>query len=472
MAADRAPEEGAPAGPDHPPELMDKLVSLCKRRGFVFQSSEIYGGLGSVYDYGPLGVELKEHIRAAWWDEMVYRHEEIVGLDSGILMHPEVWVASGHVGEFSDPLVECRNCHRRFRADELDAVAAGRPAEQQCPVCGVTGEFTEPRQFNLMFKTFMGPVEDEASVVYLRPETAQGIYVNFRNVLDSARQKIPFGIAQVGKAFRNEITTGNFVFRTREFEQMEMQFFVKPGTDDEWFETWKERRLAWVESLGIRPERLRLHEHGPDELAHYAKAAFDIQYRFPFGWQEFEGIHNRTDYDLGRHQERSGKKLEYFDPAEGERYTPYVVETSAGLNRTLLVVLADAYAEEAVEGETRVVLRLKPGLAPIKAAVFPLVKKDGMPEVARRIERELRGRMHVFYDESGSIGRRYRRQDEAGTPFCVTVDGQTLEDETVTVRDRDTLQQERIPISGLAAYLLDALERPAGAGARRTSAPG
>jgi glycyl-tRNA synthetase len=450
--------EAAEAAP-HPPDLMEKLVSLCKRRGFIFQSSEIYGGIGSVYDYGPLGVELKEHVRSAWWEEMVYRHEEIVGIDAGILMHPDVWVASGHVGGFSDPLVECRNCHRRFRADELEAIVAGRPEEQQCSVCGTTGEFTEPRQFNLMFKTFMGPVEEDAAVVYLRPETAQGIYVNFRNVLDSARAKVPFGIAQVGKAFRNEITPGNFVFRTREFEQMEMQFFVKPGTDEEWFETWMTRRMAWVESLGIRGERLRFHEHGPDELAHYAKTAFDIEYRFPFGWQEFEGIHNRTDYDLEAHQAHTGKKLEYFDPASGDRFVPYVIETSAGLNRTMLVVLADAYHEEEVAGEKRVVLRLLPRLAPIKAAVFPLVKKDGMPEIAGNIASALRGRLNVFYDAAGSIGRRYRRQDEAGTPFCITVDGQTTEDETVTVRDRDSLEQERVPMAGLEPYLMDALRR-------------
>ncbi len=442
----------------HPPDLIDKLVSLCKRRGFVFQSSEIYGGVGSVYDYGPLGIELKNNIQRSWWREMVHRHEEIVGVDAGILMNPEVWVASGHVGEFSDPLVECRNCHRRFRADELPQVDAGRPEEQQCPVCGTTGEFTEPRQFNLMFKTFMGPVEEEAAIVYLRPETAQGIFVNFKNVLDSARQKIPFGIAQVGKAFRNEITPGNFIFRTREFEQMEMQFFVQPGTEDEWFETWKERRLDWMKSLGIRPERLRFHQHGPDELAHYCKDAFDIQYRFPFGWQEFEGIHNRTDYDLGRHQEHSGKKLEYFDPATNARYVPYVVETSAGLSRTLLVVLADAYDEEEMGGETRVVLRLKPSLAPVHAAVFPLVKKDGMPEVAEKLAADLRGRFNVFYDAAGSIGRRYRRQDEAGTPYCLTIDGQTLEDETVTVRDRDSLEQVRVPLAGVAGYLRDAME--------------
>ncbi len=434
----------------HPPDLMNKLTSLCKRRGFVFQSSEIYGGVGSVYDYGPLGVELKNNLRQAWWREMVHRRADIEGLDAGILMNSRVWEASGHVEGFTDPLVECRNCHRRFRADELEGI--------QCPSCGMSGTFTEPRQFNLMFRTFMGPVEDEGAVAYLRPETAQGIYVNFRNVHETARQKIPFGIAQIGKAFRNEITPGNFIFRTREFEQMEMQYFVKPGKDAEWFEVWMERRMDWVRRLGITPERLRFHEHGADELAHYAKAAFDIQYHFPFGWQEFEGIHNRTDFDLSRHQEFSGKKLEYFDPASGDRFVPYVIETSAGLDRTLLVVLADAYAEEEIEGEKRVLLRLHPHLAPIKAAVFPLVKKDGMPEVAGRVADSLRESLPVFYDETGSIGRRYRRQDEAGTPYCITIDGVTLEDETVTVRDRDTLRQERVPIAGLRQHLQAALE--------------
>ena len=434
----------------HAPDLMNKLTSLCKRRGFVFQSSEIYGGVGSVYDYGSLGVELKNNLRQAWWREMVHRRADIEGLDAGILMNSRVWEASGHVEGFTDPLVECRNCHRRFRADELEGV--------QCPSCGMSGTFTEPRQFNLMFKTFMGPVEDEGAVAYLRPETAQGIYVNFRNVHETARQKIPFGIAQIGKAFRNEITPGNFIFRTREFEQMEMQYFVKPGEDAEWFEAWMERRMDWVRRLGITPERLRFHEHGADELAHYAKAAFDIQYHFPFGWQEFEGIHNRTDFDLSRHQEFSGKKLEYFDPASGDRFVPYVIETSAGLDRTLLVVLADAYAEEEIEGEKRVLLRLHPHLAPIKAAVFPLVKKDGMPEVASRVADSLRESLPVFYDETGSIGRRYRRQDEAGTPYCITIDGVTLEDETVTVRDRDTLLQERVPIAGLRQHLQAALD--------------
>ncbi len=434
----------------HPPDLMNKLASLCKRRGFIFQSSEIYGGVGSVYDYGPLGVELKNNIRAAWWQEMVHRRADVEGVDAGILMNPRVWEASGHVEGFTDPLVECRNCHRRFRADELDGV--------QCPSCGMSGTFTEPRQFNLMFHTFMGPVQDEASTVYLRPETAQGIYVNFRNIQETARQKVPFGIAQIGKAFRNEITPGNFIFRMREFEQMEMQYFVEPGTDAEWFETWKQRRMEWVRGLGVSPERLRFNEHGPDELAHYAKTAFDIQYLFPFGWQEIEGIHNRTDFDLSRHQEFSGKKLEYFDPASGDRFLPFVIETSAGLDRTLLVVLADAYTEEEIEGDERVLLRLHPRLAPIKAAVFPLVKKDGMPDVAKRVAGELREGVTVFYDEAGSIGRRYRRQDEAGTPYCITIDGQTLEDQTVTVRDRDSLQQERVAIDGLPGHLQALLE--------------
>ena len=430
-------------------DLMDKLVSLAKRRGFVYQSSEIYGGTGSVWDYGPLGVELKNNIKAAWWRAMVHERDDIEGLDAAILMHPRVWEASGHVAGFVDPLIECRQCHRRFRADNPD-VQGG-----QCPVCGAKDSFTEPRMFNLMFKTFMGPVEEEAAVVYLRPETAQGIYVNFQNVLTSSRQRIPFGIAQIGKAFRNEITPGNFIFRTREFEQMEMQFFVEPGTDEEWFEYWRARRMEWAESLGIRRERLRFHEHAPDELAHYAKRAYDIQYEFPFGWQEFEGIHNRTDFDLSRHQEYSGKKLEYVDPVNRDkRYVPYIIETSAGVDRTMLVVLADAYREEEVEGETRVVLSLSPRLAPIKAAVFPLVKKDGMPEMAEKIHKAFRAAgIPSFYDDSGSIGRRYRRQDEAGTPFGITVDGQSLEDGSVTVRDRDTLVQERVDAGRVVEYV-------------------
>ncbi|MBI4543758.1 MAG: glycine--tRNA ligase [Gemmatimonadetes bacterium] len=433
-----------------PEDLMDKLVSLCKRRGFVFQSSEIYGGTGSVWDYGPLGVELKNNLRAAWWRAMVHERDDIEGLDAAILMHARVWDASGHVAGFTDPLVECRNCHRRFRGDDPDV-----RWKQQCPVCGTTQAFGEPRMFNLMFKTFMGPVEAAAAVVYLRPETAQGIYVNFQNVLTTSRQRIPFGIAQVGKAFRNEITPGNFIFRTREFEQMEMQFFVEPGTDEEWLEVWKSERMRWVESLGIRRERLRFHEHEPQELAHYAKRAIDIQYEFPFGWQEFEGIHNRTDFDLRRHEEYSGKRLEYVDPVDRQkRYIPYIIETSAGLDRTLLVLLVDAYREEEVEGETRVVLSLQPRLAPLKVAVFPLVKKDGLPEMATRIHQAFRAAgVPSFYDDSGSIGRRYRRQDEAGTPFAITVDGQSMEDETVTVRDRDTLRQSRVGAGRVVEYV-------------------
>ncbi|HUF69853.1 MAG TPA: glycine--tRNA ligase [Longimicrobiales bacterium] len=432
-------------------DLMDKLVSLCKRRGYIFQSSEIYGGTGSVWDYGPLGVELQRNVKEAWWRSMVLMRDDIEGLDASILMHPRVWEASGHVAGFADPLVECSNCNRRFRTD------APGVASNQCPVCGSKDSFSEPRMFNLMFKTFMGPVEGDAAVVYLRPETAQGSYVNFLNVLNAARQRIPFGVAQIGKAFRNEITPGNFIFRTREFEQMEMQYFVEPGTDDEWFEYWCAQRMSWVQDLGISASKLRFHEHAGDELAHYAKRAFDIQYEFPFGWQEFEGIHNRTDFDLRRHQEYSGKKLEYVDPVDREkRFMPYVVETAVGVGRTVLAVLADAYREEEVEGETRVVLGLHPRLAPIKTAVLPLVKKDGMPDRAMVVHRALRDAgINSFFDDGGSIGRRYRRQDEAGTPFALTIDSQTLEDGTITVRDRDTLRQERIDAEHAVSYVRD-----------------
>jgi glycyl-tRNA synthetase len=435
-------------------DLMDKLVSLCKRRGYIFQSSEIYGGIGSVWDYGPLGVELQRNVKEAWWRAMVHERDDIEGLDAGILMHPRVWEASGHVAGFTDPLIDCRTCKARFRADELGSAACPRkpskhPGEHDA--CALT----EPRKFNLMFRTFMGPVEEDAAIVYLRPETAQGSYVNFLNVLGASRQRIPFGIAQIGKAFRNEITPGNFIFRTREFEQMEMQFFVEPGTDDDWFEYWKARRMEWIVGLGVKAKRLRFHEHGPDELAHYAKRAFDIQYEFPFGWQEFEGIHNRTDFDLRRHQEYSGKKLEYVDPVDrNKRFMPYVVETAVGVGRTMLVALADAYREEEVEGETRTVLALSPRLAPTKVAVFPLVNKDGMPDLAQRIHDGLRAAgVPSFFDESGSIGRRYRRQDEAGTPFGITVDGQTLQDSTVTVRHRDSLQQERIGADHVVPFI-------------------
>jgi glycyl-tRNA synthetase len=441
-------------------QLMDKLVSLAKRRGYVFQSSEIYGGTGSVWDYGPLGVELKRNVKEAWWRSMVHLRDDIEGLDAAILMHPKVWEASGHVAEFTDPLVECRNCHRRYRVDILleESGAADLPSAQ-CPSCGKTGQWTEPRQFNLMFKTFMGPAEDAAATVYLRPETAQGIYVNFLNVQTAARQRVPFGIAQVGKAFRNEITPGNFIFRTREFEQMEMQFFVEPGSDDEWFERWKEARMEWMLALGLAEDRLRFHEHPADKLAHYAKAAFDIEFFFggtigEGGWGEIEGVHNRTDFDLKRHQEFSGKRLEYIDTATNKRYLPYIIETSAGADRVTLAVLANGYREEEVEGETRVVLGIHPSLAPLKAGVFPLVKKDGMPERADAIHRGLRAAgIPSFYDEAGAIGRRYRRQDEAGTPFGITVDGQTLEDGTVTVRDRDTMRQERIAEDAVAGWL-------------------
>ena len=437
---------------------MEKLVSLAKRRGFVFQSSEIYGGLGSVWDYGPLGVELKRNLIERWWRSVVQEREDIEGVESAILMHPKVWEASGHVSSFTDPLVDCRQCKKRFRAD--DERIKGKPGEEsaQCPVCGSKGTLTDPRMFNLMFKTFMGPVEEAASQVYLRPETAQGSYVNFLNVMQASRQKIPFGIAQVGKAFRNEITPGNFIFRTREFEQMEMQYFVKPGEDEEWFEYWHEERMRWHCDLGINPDKLRYHPHGPDELAHYAKRAEDIQYQFPFGWQEYEGIHNRTDFDLSRHQEYSGKKLQYVDPATKDRFIPYVVETALGVGRLFLVVMADAYREEEVEGTTRVVLGLHPSIAPVKVGIFPLVKKDGMPELARNIYRELQKLFAVFYDDGGSIGRRYRRQDEAGTPFGVTVDGQSMTDNTVTVRDRDTLKQERVSVDQLATYLTERLQ--------------
>jgi glycyl-tRNA synthetase len=438
-------------------DRMEKLVSLAKRRGFVFQSSEIYGGLGSVWDYGPLGVELKRNIKDRWWRAMVHARDDIEGLDAGILMSPKVWEASGHVAGFTDPLVDCKHCKQRFRGDDPRIKGTPGQPDAQCPACGTRGSLTAPRMFNLMFKTFMGPVEEDAAVVYLRPETAQGIYVNYLNVLQGSRQKVPFGIAQIGKAFRNEITPGNFIFRTREFEQMEMQFFVRPGEDERWFEYWRGQRMAWQQALVRDPAKLRWHQHGPQELAHYAKAAYDIEFEFPFGWQEFEGIHNRTDFDLSRHQQASGKKLEYFDQERNERYLPYIIETSLGADRLALVALCDAYDEDTVEGESRVVLRFRPEIAPIKAAVLPLVKKDGMPEIAHRIYDELRGRYTAFYDDGGSIGRRYRRQDEAGTPFAITVDGQTTQDQTVTVRHRDTLAQDRVAAASLVAWLAERL---------------
>ena len=439
-------------------DVMDKLVSLAKRRGFIFQSSEIYGGTGSVWDYGPLGVELKRNVKNLWWSRMVHQRDDVEGMDTSILMNPKVWEASGHVEGFTDPLVECKVCKKRFREDQLASQECGRKPSKH-PGEHDDCELGEPRMFNLMFRTFMGPVEDGGSTVYLRPETAQGSYVNFLNAQMTSRQKVPFGIAQIGKAFRNEITPGNFIFRTREFEQAEMQFFVKPGSDEEWFEYWLEQRMDWHRALGVREENLRIHEHGADELAHYARRAVDIEYRFPFGWKELEGIHNRTDFDLARHEEYSGKRLEYIDSGAGERFLPYVVETAVGVDRTLLAVLSDAYHEEDVDGDERVVLRLDPGLAPIKAAIFPLVKKDGLPEIARKLAEELRGAsINSFYDESGSIGRRYRRQDEAGTPFCITVDGQTAEDQTVTLRDRDSLEQTRVELSQVRGWLRDRID--------------
>jgi len=431
---------------------METLVSLCKRRGFVFQSSEIYGGLSSAWDYGPLGVELKNNIQRFWWKEMTQMHDNIVGIDASILMHPKVWEASGHIENFSDPLVDCKNCKSRFREDQIDTDAA-------CPVCGQRGTFTEPRQFNLMFATHLGSVQSDENIVYLRPETAQGIYVNYKNVIQSSRLKVPFGIAQVGKAFRNEITTKNFIFRTCEFEQLEMQFFVKPGQDEEWFEHWKQKRIDYYKKLGIRKDKLRFHQHGPDELAHYARDAFDIEYEFPFGFKELEGIHNRTDYDLNRHSEYSGKDLSYLEEGTKERYIPYIIETSAGLTRSVLMVLADAYEEEQInEKDTRTVMRFHPEIAPITVAVLPLVKKDGLAEKAKEIEISLRGSFTTFYDKSGAIGRRYRRMDEIGTPYCVTIDYQTMEDSTVTLRFRDSMEQERIHVDKLLPRLTEATQ--------------
>ncbi|GAB4319535.1 MAG: glycine--tRNA ligase [Candidatus Zixiibacteriota bacterium] len=434
---------------------MDKIVSLCKRRGLVVQSSEIYGGLNSCWDYGPLGVELKRNIKDHWWKTMTHRRSDIDGIDAAILMHPKVWETSGHVAGFTDPLVDCKECKARFRLDQLEESECGSPAYKgrKASKCHEEGKFTEARQFNLMFKTFMGPVEEDAAIVYLRPETAQGIYVNFLNVQGPMRRKIPFGIAQIGKAFRNEISPGNFIFRTREFEQMEMQFFVHPSEDDKWLMHWREERMSWYLDLGIRKEKLRFHQHTPQELAHYAKDAYDIEYEFPFGWKEFEGIHNRTDFDLSRHKEASGVDLTYFNDETKERYVPYIIETSAGADRTALVCLVDGFREEEVKGETRTVLRLDPRIAPIKVAVFPLVNRDGMPELAHKIEDDLRTRFKTFYDDKGAVGRRYRRQDEVGTPFCVTVDSQTLEDQTVTIRDRDSMEQVRISYDSLTQWL-------------------
>jgi glycyl-tRNA synthetase len=426
---------------------MEKIVSLAKRRGFIFQSSEIYGGLGSCWDYGPLGVELKNNVKRAWWRKVVQERDDMVGLDASILMHPRVWEASGHVAGFSDPLVDCKACKQRFRADHLEG--------DKCPACG--GELTDSRQFNLMFKTFMGPVEESASVVFMRPETAQGIFVNFANVQTTTRHKIPFGIAQIGKSFRNEITPGNFTFRTREFEQMEIEYFVKPGSDEAIHEEWLKERFQWYIDLGLTKERLRLREHAKDELAHYAKGCYDVEYFFPMGWSELEGIANRTDFDLKRHMEFSGANLEYFDQESNEHFVPFVIEPSAGADRGTLAFLIDAYHEEPDKDEIRVVLKFHKALAPYKVAVLPLSKKEPLAALSQQIAKELRKHWMIDYDESKSIGRRYRRQDEIGTPYCVTVDFQSLEDQMVTIRDRDSMEQERVSIAELTGILREKL---------------
>jgi glycyl-tRNA synthetase len=436
---------------------MDTIVSLCKRRGFVFQASEIYGGVGNTYDYGPLGVELLRRVKDAWWTRVVTARDDVVGIDSAIIQHPRVWETSGHVSGFSDPLVDCKACKARFRADKLgDSSCPEKPSKR--PGEGPRCELTEPRSFNLMFKTSVGPVEDTASVAYLRPETAQGIFLNFRNVLDSARMRPPFGIAQIGKSFRNEITPGNFVFRTREFEQAELEYFVPPAENDLWYEHWKKERFDWYVGLGIDPERLRMRDHGRDELAHYARACADIEYEYPFGWGELEGIACRTDYDLKKHSEASGTDLVFFDQETKEHYTPFVIEPAGGINRMALTFLIDAYEEQQLEKDTRTVLHFHPEIAPITVGVFPLVKKEGMPEKAAEIEAELRrARLATFYDEKGAIGRRYRRQDEVGTPFCVTVDGETMKSGLVTVRERDSMEQTSLPAAELRPWLDQAL---------------
>jgi glycyl-tRNA synthetase len=480
---------------------LDDIVSLCKRRGFIFQSSEIYGGLASCYDYGPLGVELKNNVKKAWWKSTVQMRDDVVGLDCSILMHPLVWKASGHADKFADLIAECKKCNTRTRVDHLtardeehtehiaiDAAMAkiSDLSNKICPNCGAVGQFTEPMPFRLMFETQMGANVDDSMTMFLRPETAQGIFANFRNVLDTARVKIPFGIAQIGKSFRNEVTTKAFIFRTREFEQAELEFFCEPGTDEKWFEHWKEQRFNWYTGLGLKKENIRFREHDRDELAHYAKACVDIEYKFPLGsgdWQELEGIANRTDFDLRQHQrgmrtlnkwfenDRDLSKIElaaeaedyqsgplsYFDDEKKRRYIPYVIEPSAGIDRSTLAFLVDAYDEEEVRGETRNLLRFHPALSPVKVGVFPLVKKDGMPEIAINIYNDLKKHFNCFYDEKGAIGRRYRRQDEAGTPFCITVDGQTLQDQTVTIRERDSMEQIRVATSQLLNYLREKL---------------
>jgi glycyl-tRNA synthetase len=453
--------------PDVAPAVaeLDTIVSLAKRRGFVYPSSEIYGGINAVWDYGPLGVELKNNVKRAWWRAMVQERDDIVGLDAGILMHPQVWVTSGHVGSFSDPMVECQTDHRRFRLDELPGAENLSATDLRdptiverlglkCPVDG--GPLSAPRRFNLMFRTFMGPVEEDAAVVYLRPETAQGSYVNFKNVQQSSRKKLPFGIAQIGKSFRNEISPGNFVFRMREFEQMEMQYFVKPDEAARIFEEWLPRRWGWYRRYGVTESRLRFREHAPDELAHYAKKAVDVEYRFPFGWKELEGIHNRGDFDLSRHQAESGENLEYFDPATEQHFIPFIVETAGGPDRAAFTFLIDAYREEEVRGEKRVVLGLHPDLAPYKVAVLPLLKKrPEIVEICHRLRDDLARDVMAVYDDTAAIGKLYRRQDEIGTPWCVTIDVESLDDGAATIRDRDSMTQDRVAIDSVKRVILE-----------------
>ncbi len=437
--------------------VMEKIVSLCKRRGFVFPASEIYGGISNTYDYGPLGVELLRKVKNAWWNAMVVERSDIVGLDSAIIQNPKTWETSGHVSGFSDPMVDCKKCKARFRADKLDDARCPERSSKKPTECG--GELTEPRAFNLMFKTNIGAAESSSSVAYLRPETAQGIFLNFQNVLNSTRIKPPFGIAQIGKSFRNEITPGNFVFRTREFEQAEMEFFVPPADNDRWYEHWKQERFNWYLGLGINPAKLRQREHDKAELAHYSTGTNDIEYLYPFGWGELEGVACRTDFDLKRHSEASGVDLRFFDPETKERYFPYVIEPAAGVNRAALTLLIDAFEEQQVEGELRTVLHFHPQVAPITVGVFPLVKKEGMPEKAAEIERQLR-RAHfaTFYDEKAAIGRRYRRQDEVGTPFCITVDGDTMSQDIVTVRHRDSMKQDKVAVKELEPFLREHIQ--------------
>jgi glycyl-tRNA synthetase len=433
---------------------MDEVVALCKRRGLIFPASEIYGGIANTYDYGHYGVLLKNNVIGAWWKAMIQERDDVVALDSAIIQHPRAWEASGHLAGFTDPLVDCKTCGKRFRADHLQELECGRKPSKhpgETPEC----DLTEARDFNLMFETSIGPLREGGQTVYLRPETAQGIFLNFKTTLQYARRKPPFGIAQIGKSFRNEITPGNFIFRTLEFEQMEMEFFVPPAETEQWYEHWMQARMDWYVSLGIDRKRLRLRAHDADELSHYSSATSDIEYLYPIGWSELEGIANRGDFDLTQHAEFSGEKLEYFDQATGERYVPHVIEPAAGVGRTVLALLCDAYDQDEIGGEQRTVLRLSPAMAPVKVAVLPLLRKDGHPEKAREIYEQLRRHVNTEYDEGGAIGRRYRRQDEIGTPLAVTVDHQTLEDDTVTLRDRDTLEQQRVPVAELVDRVTD-----------------